>query len=195
MNNQKRYWLRGGIISLSIFVVLVFSAIFFEIPFVAHIVFFALIPILALGGYLISGGTNEELLFMECSSPECFPMPNIFGFLILAIVLFLPGTIMGAIYGKVKYQQRFPFWLKSGFVGSLISVVVCFVAAAIFMNVGDSLEPSELSRLYYSMKSTSIALIFYLTSFSAIFALGGFLIGSSIGAVLGFFKEYSLIKK
>lgn len=105
MNTQKRYWLRGGIFLGSCYAV---TIIFLALPFLLYSVGFigseslfivaALFAIISFPGFLIleiiypNFGFNDEsqLMLTTCSV------------IVALVALFLIGSILGWIYGKMK---------------------------------------------------------------------------------------------
>ena len=97
------YWFRGGIISIIIAIIAVF--LFLNIAGINFLKFKFIITILTLLPAMIFG---YETCFMvgnpNCREniPEFF---QVFGWLILMLIAFLPGAIVGLIYGKIKSKK------------------------------------------------------------------------------------------
>ncbi len=89
MKDNKRYWLRGGIIYIILYLI---SYLGTGVPGIGFIM---LIPLLILGIPLVP----VELLALY------IPIPLIIN-LLAVVALFFPGMIIGYLYGKIKNRNK-----------------------------------------------------------------------------------------
>jgi hypothetical protein len=101
MQNQKRYWLRGGITVLVIWLVLIIVAHLFSNSGFA--------PIFGLPVVLLSLPANaidfNSGIFYK-STLYLFGEATFLGFLFLVTFYFFIGSIIGFLYGKIKKQKQ-----------------------------------------------------------------------------------------
>lgn len=110
MEKQKRYWLRGGIITTVVLSILVF--IFLKLGFTDVFTFFA--------PALFSGMLGLGMRTTPASTSEVYQTLTI-AFIITVVSYFIIGVILGFVYGKIRPRKK------------LFVSFICFIIFGLFL--------------------------------------------------------------